>query len=167
MQPLWLLRKIDHVTDAQFSVAHGLSLGAHRIPPGKSWQSEEVVFNPSILSLMDKVTFDVHPDYEKLLTGNAASRPARIEIKARGQVFVGEARYPRGSPSPDPSTTLSTDELIDKYRDNAQGVISASQIDASLRLLTQLESVDDFSEVMSVLRVGQPKVATKPTAVAA
>ena len=80
---------------------------------------------------------------------------------------MGEARYPRGSPSPDPSTTLSTDELIDKYRDNAQGVISANQIDASLRLLTQLESVDDFSELMSVLRVGQPKVATKPTAVAA
>lgn len=152
MQPLWLLRKIDHITDAQFSVAHGLSLGAHRIPPGKAWQSEEVVFNPSILSLMDKVTFDVHPDYEELVIGNAASRPARIEIKARGQVFVGEARYPRGSPSPDPSTTLSTEELVAKYRDNAQGVISSRQIDESLRLLTQLENVEDFSELMAVLR---------------
>lgn len=104
MQPLWLLRDIEHVTDAQFSVAHGLSVGAHRIPPGKEWQSPEVVFNPSVLALMDKVSFEIHPDYENLLVGNAASRPARIEVRARGQSFVGEKRYPKGSLSPDPQT---------------------------------------------------------------
>ena len=30
------------------------------------------------------VTTEVHPDYVKLLDGNAASRPARVEMKARG-----------------------------------------------------------------------------------
>jgi hypothetical protein len=61
MQPIWLLRKIEHVTDAQFSLAHGLSLGAHRVPPCKSWQSPEVVFNPSVLGMMDKVTLGCTP----------------------------------------------------------------------------------------------------------
>ena len=45
----------------------------HLIPPDKSWQSPEVVFDPSVLALMEKIRFEVHPDYEKLLTGHAAS----------------------------------------------------------------------------------------------
>src|SRR5205823_3919835 len=43
MKPLWTNRKVEHVTQAQFSMAHGLALGAHRIPVGKAWQSPEVV----------------------------------------------------------------------------------------------------------------------------
>ncbi|MGN5477914.1 hypothetical protein ACTMU2_16060 [Cupriavidus basilensis] len=44
------------MTQAQFSIAHGSkSVGAHRIPPGKAWQSPEVVFDPSVLDLMDKI----------------------------------------------------------------------------------------------------------------
>jgi 2-methylcitrate dehydratase PrpD len=151
MQPIWLLRKIEHVTDAQFSVAHGLSLGAHRIPPGKSWQAPEVVFNPSVLGLMDKVTFGVHPDYVKLVSGNAASRPARIEVRARGKLWVGEKRYPHGSPSPDPSTTMSNEELVAKFVGNADGVIPKSKIDAAIEQLLSLEKVKDLRDVVKLL----------------
>lgn len=152
LQPLWLVRKIEHITDAQFSVAHGLSLGAHRIPVGKQWQSEEVVFNPSVLSLMDRVTFDVHPDYERLLQGNAASRPARIEISARGQTFVAEARYPKGSPSPEASSFMTNAELIAKYRENADGILGAAQIEESIDLIEHLETLPDISALMRVLQ---------------
>src|SRR5205085_10846004 len=93
MHPLWENRNLDHVTQGQFSIAHGLSVAAHLIPPDKSWQSPEVVFDPSVLALMDKIRFEVHPDYEKLLTANAASRPTRIEIRARGQTYVAEKRW--------------------------------------------------------------------------
>ena len=151
MQPIWLLRKIEHVTDAQFSVAHGLAVGAHRIPPGKAWQSPEVVFDPSVLALMDKVSFEVHPDYEKLVTGNAASRPARIEVRARGRSWVGEKRYPHGSPSPDPSTTMSNDELVAKFARNCEGVLEPSAIDAAARQLMALEQVDDVRSVIRLL----------------
>lgn len=152
MQPIWLLRKIEHVTDAQFSVAHGLAVGAHRIPAGKAWQSPEVVFNPSVLSLMDRVTFEVHPDYEKLVSANAASRPARIEVRARGKSFTGEKRFPKGSPSPDPDTTMTTDELVAKFVGNAQGVLSPARTDEVLGKLLALEHVDDFSTVMALLQ---------------
>lgn len=151
MQPLWLLRKIDHVTDAQFSVVHGLSVGAHRIPPGKRWQSPEVVFDPSILALMDKIQFEVHPDYEKLLTGNAASRPARIEVRARGDVWVREKRYPHGSPSPDPTTTMGNQELVAKFVRNAEGVVAPRNIDEAVRQLLALEDVADIGSVIRLL----------------
>jgi len=151
MQPIWLLRKIEHVTDAQFSIAHGLSVGAHRIPPGKAWQSPEVVFDPSVLRLMDKIQFEVHPDYEKLLSGVSASRPARIEVRARGQVFVGEKRYPKGSPSPEPESLMTNDELVAKFRGNAEGVLDTASIDEVVSLILNMEQVDDFSTVMRLL----------------
>ena len=97
-QPIWLMNDIADVTDAQFSIAHGLALGAHRVPPGKAWQDPELVFSQSVLDLMRKVTHELHPDYVALLTGNAASRPARIEVRARGQTFVGGAALSEGKP---------------------------------------------------------------------
>ena len=122
MQPLWLNKTIEHVTQAQFSMAHGLSVGAHARAGGqRAWQSPEVVFDPSVLALMEKIHFEVHPDYETQLTGNAASRPTRIQVRARGQTFVAERRYPRGSPSPDPSTRLSNEAFGQQVRRQRAG----------------------------------------------
>ncbi|MBB1634913.1 MmgE/PrpD family protein [Cupriavidus sp. UME77] len=151
MQPLWLNREITHVTQAQFSIAHGLSVGAHRIPPGKAWQSPEVVFDPSVLDLMDKIECAVHPDYETLLTSNAASRPTRIEVRARGKSFVAERRYPKGSPSPDPATTMSNEELAAKFARNAEGVISERNVDQFINGLWKLESMVDVRELFRLV----------------
>jgi 2-methylcitrate dehydratase PrpD len=155
MQPLWLNREITHVTQGQFSIAHGLSVGAHRVPPGKKWQSPEVVFNPSVIALMDKVKFEVHPDYEKLLTGNAASRPTRIEVRARGQTFVGERQFPKGSPSPDPSTRMSNDELVAKFERNAEGVLDAVTTAAVVDQIWNLDRAVDVRNLMSALACGR------------
>jgi 2-methylcitrate dehydratase PrpD len=151
MQPLWLNRKIEHVTQAQFSMAHGLAVGAHLIPPGKAWQSPEVVFDPSVLALMERIECEVHPDYAKFLSGNAASRPTHIEVRARGKTFVGERLYPRGSPSPDPTTRMTNDELVAKFARNAEGVISPSAVDLAVAKIWSLESMTDVGKLMNLL----------------
>jgi 2-methylcitrate dehydratase PrpD len=151
MKPLWTNRKIEHVTQAQFSMAHGLALGAHRIPSGKRWQAPEVVFDPSVLALVDKVQYEVHPDYAGRLAGDAASRPARIEVKARGRTFTGEAAYPKGSLSPDPGTKMTNDEISAKFVGNAEGVLSPKAIDQALELLWNLERVDNVAALMPTL----------------
>ncbi|MGE4240477.1 MmgE/PrpD family protein [Ramlibacter sp.] len=152
MEPLWLNRKIDHVTQVQFSMAHGLSVGAHRVPPGKAWQSPEVVNDPSIMALMDKIEFEVHPEYAKLLNEHPASRPTRIEVRARGTTFVGEKRFPRGGATPDPATFVTDDELSRKFVVNAEGVLSARTTDAILQQLWSLEKVDDVGRVMALFQ---------------
>ena len=151
MEPLWLNRKIENPTQAQFSMSHGLSVGAHLIPPGKAWQSPEVVFDPSILALMEKIEFEVHPDYAKLLAGHSASRPTRIEVRARGHSFVGEKRFPKGGPSPDPATTVTNDELGAKFERNAAGVLSARTTASVLDQLWNLEKVEDIGRFMATL----------------
>lgn len=153
MQPIWLNNRIEHTQDGQFSIAHGLSLGAHRFPIGKAWQDPKAVYDPSVLALMSKVSFAIHPDYERALKEHPSSRPSRIEVKARGQTFVAEASFPKGVPSPDPSTYMTTEELVTKFRGNAEGVLTTVATDQVLEVLLDLEHVKDFSSVMRLLRV--------------
>ena len=150
-QPVWLNREIEHVHDAQFSIAHGLALGAHRVPPGKAWQDPQLVFGRSVMELMDKVSHEVHPNYVELLSGHAASRPAKIEVSARGQTFVGERRYPKGSPSPDAASLMSNEELIAKFRRNTEDVMSANRIDAVVDAVFNLENAGDVTPIMRML----------------
>jgi len=150
-QPVWLNRDVRHVHDAQFSIAHGLAVGAHRVKPGKAWMDPELVFGKSVMDLMGRITHQVHPDYVELLTGNAASRPALIEIRARGQVFRGERRYPRGSKAPEPGVALTQDELIAKFMHNAADVIPQENATRIVELLLHLEAENDVSALMSLV----------------
>lgn len=152
-QPVWTNRTIGHVHDAQFSMAHGIAVAAHRVPPGKAWLDPEFVTSPSVMNLMAKVTTEVHPDYVKLLTSHGASRPARIELTARGQTFVAERRYPKGSPSPEPGTAMTNEELIAKFRHNAEGVIAPAAAERFVEMVMGLEQVADIGTAMRLLAV--------------
>ena len=110
-----------------------------------------MVFDPSVIALMDKIHFEVHPDYETQLTGNAASRPTRIQVRARGQTFTAERRYPKGSPSPDASTRMTNEELAAKFVGNAQGVLDPRAIDAAVSMVWNLESAKDLAELMRLV----------------
>jgi 2-methylcitrate dehydratase PrpD len=150
LKPLWTNRDIRHVTEAQFSMAHGLALGAHRIPPGKAWQDPEVVFRPSVLALMDKVHYEANPDYAAALASDPASRPTRIALVARGKTFIGEARYPKGSLSPDPATKMTNDDISAKFVRNATGVLTPARIDRALEQLWRLERVANVRDFMQL-----------------
>ncbi len=155
-RPIWLNRQILDVLDAQFSIAHGIAVAAHRPATARAWQDPKLVFDPSVLALMDKVTHEVHPDYVKLLTSHGASRPAKVELRARGQIFVGEKRYPKGSPSPDPSSAMTNDELVAKFLANAQGVIAPGNAQAIVETVLALESLDDAGRLMALTAPPDP-----------
>jgi 2-methylcitrate dehydratase PrpD len=157
LRPIWLNRTIEHVQDAQFSVAHGIALGAQRVPPGREWQDPSLVFSPSVMALMEKVSFEAHPNYNQLLSGHAASRPARVEVSARGQTFAGERRYPKGSPSPEPETAMTTAELVAKFRGNAAGIMTPRNIDAAVDAMLNLEQVKDIATIMRLMVSDAPR----------
>jgi 2-methylcitrate dehydratase PrpD len=150
-QPVWLTKDIQRVHDAQFSIAHGIAMGAHRLPPGRDWQDPKNVFSSSVMGLMEKVTHVVHPDYVKQLTAHGAARPSRVEVRARGATFVAERLYPKGSPSPDPASLMTTEELVQKFRHNASGVISEGAIDGVVSEVLGLEEVSNFATVMRLV----------------
>ena len=159
---VWLSREVENSHDAQFCMAHGMAVAAHLVPPGKAWMSPELIFSPSVMALMDRVATVVHPDYVKLLDGNAASRPARVELTARGQRFVAEKRYPKGSPSPDPDTYMTDEELIAKFSHNCDGVLDPDAVDRLVEQVMALETVQDFSPVMQLTGARPRPVTPSP-----
>ena len=71
-------------------------------------------------------------------------------MRARGTTFTGEKRFPKGSPSPDPSTAMTDAELVAKFRDNAEGRLAPPQVDALVDAVFGLEAVRDFGTVMAL-----------------
>jgi len=153
MEPLWDNRRIESPVDAQFSVAHGLALAAHGIPPGPRWQDMETIMNPSILKMMDRVSYEIHPGYTKALEEDARSRLTKIEVRARGKTFVEERRYPKGTPSPEPETFFTTDELIDKFQHNAERALAQHQIDPAVNAIMKVEEMDHLSQLMKLVSI--------------
>lgn len=147
-RPVWLNATIDDVHDAQFSLHHGIAVAAHRVPAGKAWLDPALIHSRSVMDLMKKVTSDKHPDFVKLLNQQGASRPARIEVVARGTTYVGEKRFPKGSPSPEPDTFMTNEELIAKFRHNAEGVVSTANIDSLVEAVMNLEEIANFRHIM-------------------
>ncbi|RYE42207.1 MAG: MmgE/PrpD family protein [Hyphomicrobiales bacterium] len=147
-QPVWLNNDVHHPHEAQFSIAHGLAVGAHRITPGPAWQQPETLQMPSVLDLMKKVTFRPHPDYVSALTRDPSSRPTRIEVDAHAQTYIAERSFPKGSPSSDPEVYMSTDELVTKFRINAEGRLPSDAVDALVDGVLHLEDVTDVRELL-------------------
>lgn len=150
--PTFMNTNIYRAYDAQFSFPHGLSLAAHRIPPGKDWQDPAIVYNDSVLDLMGKVIWKSHPDWATAVTADPVARPTRVEIIARGETFVGERAYPKGGRSSDPSTYTTTDEIIAKFFHNSAGVITPEDAEWVADQVMNLEKLDDVSILMKRLR---------------
>jgi len=159
VQPVWLNRKIDNVQDAQFSMPHGIAVAAHRVAPGKAWQDPAFVFSRSVMSLMDRVTTHAHADFARLLEAEPASRPARVEVRARGKTHVMERRYPKGSPSPETSTYMTDDELIQKFRHNCEGVLPANGID---RIVDDVMNLETVTNIAAVMRLSGTTIGARP-----
>lgn len=149
--PCFTSRDIRVVQDAQFCFAHGMAVAAHRIPPGPKWQDPAVVFDPSVLALMDKVKLETHPGYFQSIAADITSRPSRVEIRARGQTFAAEKLFPKGTPSSDPGSYMSTGELVAKFRSFVDGILPAATIEQVLEQVLDLEKVEDFGAVMRML----------------
>ncbi|RHW23777.1 MmgE/PrpD family protein [Nocardioides immobilis] len=150
--PTFMNTDIRRPYDAQFSFPHGLSLAAHRVPPGKDWQDPDVVFDASVLDVMRKVIWKSHPDWATAVSADPVARPTRVEIVARGETFVGERAYPKGSRSPDPSTYTTDEEIRAKFFHNASGVISPEDARWVADRVMNLEQIDDVSVLMARLR---------------
>lgn len=149
--PIWQNDRIDDVVDAQFSLKHGIALAAQRVKPGKAWQDPELVFSPSVMGLMGKVRHFAHPDYVAHLAEDPASRPARVEVRARGKVFAGERLYPKGSPSRDPDSYMTDNEVVAKFLHNADGILASEDAQKAVELVLTLEKVADIVQLTALL----------------
>ncbi|WP_415853692.1 MmgE/PrpD family protein [Sinomonas sp. G460-2] len=152
LYPVWANTEILSPTDALNSTAYGLAVSAHRIFPTRRWQDDEVIFDPSIQALVSRVRLHSHPGYTDALAADPSSRLSKLEVTARGESFVAERRFPRGARTSDPSTEISTDELIAKFKDNTGPTLSDHDAEQLTRGIHALEDVDDVADLINSAR---------------
>jgi 2-methylcitrate dehydratase PrpD len=145
--PMWSNKDIRSFADAQMSVPYAVSVAAHRVKIGPEWQDLETIGNERILSFMDKVRVEAHPEFEKILQEDPDSRVGKVEINARGKRFTEERRYRKGSPATGESR-MTDRELVEKFKHNAARVWTHEKIEKLPDLVFRLEDMDDISHLM-------------------
>lgn len=115
--------------------------------------TDEMVQRPVIREVMSKVELQVRKDVP-IYSGSTlpwrAGNPITIRLRD-GMVYENQVNVPRGSPG----APLTVEELSDKYRDCAKGVLSQEQTDRSIKLLLTLEELKDIGELMKVVTARQ------------
>jgi len=128
--------------EAKFSYPH--ILGA-AILKGEVWLdafTDESVFYPEYLAAREKIDVIVHPEWP---VGRADARnPITVKLKD-GRVFSKEVDSPR---EPD------LDQLLARYRQSADGLLTSEQTEKSLTLLLNLENINNISDVTHFLCLG-------------
>lgn len=158
-RPIWENTTIERTVDAQFSIQHGIALAAHRVKPGKEWQDPALIYSDSVMSLMKRCHHEAHPEAGAAMLKHPSSRPTRVEIHARGQVFSGEQLFPKGSPSPDPESRMSNDDLVAKFLHNGAGVLTDAALSEVVDRIMTLEKQTDMRAVMALFVDGAQRRA--------
>lgn len=127
--------------EAKFSFGH--IFGAALLK-GKVWIdsfSDEAAVDRSYVEARGRVEEVVHRDWPP---GRVDARvPVTIRLKD-GRTFSKENATPR-------EPTMK--QLLDRYREAAEGILPAAQTERSIDLLQDMDNSSDFSEIMGLLAV--------------
>ncbi len=141
----------QNVVDGQFSgpfvVSAALATGA------MGWDSYKLLNDPTIRSLLPKVTSAFDPEIEAEFPANMSGR---LTIEARGQVFTQKVVVPKG----EPSNFLTENELKAKFRGLTDAVLGEER---AARLADAVLGIDRSNDISGLARLA---VAATPARMA-
>ena len=148
----------DHI-EAAASGPYVFAVAAHRIKRGPGWQSKELLGDPRIINFMKKVKHAVNPRSEMLRKRDIEEegrhylrhRPARVVIKARGQDYIGEVDFANWLSLDEESCRPTNEGLAEKFRLNAENIISDKDTEEAIEHILNLEHIPDVSALMRLL----------------
>jgi 2-methylcitrate dehydratase PrpD len=127
--------------EAKFSYPHILGTALLK---GKVWIdsfTDESVMDREYQEVRKKIEVVVHPEWP---AGRVDARtPVTLRLKD-GRIFSKEIHTPR-------EPTL--DELLNRYREAADGILEHDQTERSIDKLLHMEKLKDVSEVMNLLTI--------------
>ena len=138
-----------NVVDGQFSgpfvISAALATGA------MGWDSYKLLNDPTIRSLLPKVTSAFDPEIEAEFPTNMSGR---LTIEARGQVFTQKVVVPKG----EPSNFLTENELKAKFRGLTDAVLGE---DRAARLADSVLGIDTTNDISGLARMATPLVEAR------
>lgn len=132
--------------EGKFSMQYCMAIALLDGEVGLKQFTDEKVSDPKVQNLIKKVRY-VHP---KGVIGMVESErlPEAVTVRMLdGKEYQYEVKVARGYPQ----NPISEDELASKYRHCAGLVLSAREVELSLELISNLETLDNLTNVMDVL----------------
>jgi 2-methylcitrate dehydratase PrpD len=116
-------------------------LAANLVDGNYSWQSYQMLQDPVVRALMQRVT--ALPD------DSLRGFQSRVTILTKGgDRLTRDVPFPKG----EPENPMSWEDLLPKVWSLAQGPLGADRLERLISLVRDLESVDDLREVTTLLR---------------
>jgi len=108
--------------------------------------TDEAVRNKEVLDLLEKVDMKVDPNLQSGLDG---SRPAKVTVNLKnGQTRMLQEKFAKGSPQ----VPMTPDELEEKFRTCARGVISDASCERALGYVARLETMSNIRRLTELFR---------------
>jgi len=147
-KPPFNQREPTSMLDVQFSAPYTIALAIYGIEPGPSWYSEGNLTNPEIRKLAKMVVLVPYGESSKEMFSQPTYRVSAVEIKTGDKKYVRRIEFPRG----EPENPLKPQELENKFRINASGVIKKENIEEIIKIIRNLETIENVREMTSLLR---------------
>ncbi len=132
---------------AKFSMEFCMAILLIERKGGLEQFSDEVVNRPDVQSMLQKVSFGMHPEAE---AAGFDKMTTLIEIELNdGTVFKGRADFGKGSPA----NPMSDAELAEKFRECAAwGGLGRAEANKVLELAWRIEELEHVGELTRLLR---------------
>ena len=138
-------RPKTHV-DAQFSLPYGVAVALCKNRAGVDEFRKEVLGDPDVLALVDKVTWEIDPAAEAVYP---KAYPATIEATLNdGRIVVSHFDYPKG----DPENPASMDEVRRKFDLLTGKYLDQDRMERIADKISRLEEVDDIRKLVDLAR---------------
>jgi len=149
--PCFIHKEVENVVDAQFNAAYVFSVVAAGVRIGPEWQDPVTMKDPGIRELMKKVTFGGHPEFVQRVQKNMKEQIYTVDVVARGEKFHAETLTPSGTVGT--SGAMSDADLENKFRHNAERILTQDQISKAVQNLLNLETLDGLSSLIETICV--------------
>jgi 2-methylcitrate dehydratase PrpD len=139
-------RPVTHV-DAQFSLPYAIAVAICKNRTGVDEFREDVLNDPEVLKLANKVTWEIDPKAEALYP--KAYPATLIATLNDGRTFESHVDYPKG----DPENPATLQEVVDKFDMLTEKYFTKQKRSDIVEEIQKLEKTDNISKLGDLLRI--------------
>ena len=140
MEGLFGQEDLDCISAAQFNPRYMFSMVAHRVKRGPEWYDADTMNDPAVRGFMKKITWQMHPDYDKAMREDPLSALSKCEVTARGKTYSSEHKHRRGTTGTE--LAPSDADIVNKFRHNVSRALTQEKIDRAVKAFQNLENID-------------------------
>ncbi|MFB0533114.1 MAG: MmgE/PrpD family protein, partial [Desulfatiglandales bacterium] len=138
-------KPVTHV-DAQFSLPWAVAVAICKNRTGVDEFSGEILHDPEVLDLAQKVTCQLDPDAEAMYP---KAYPATLVAELNnGQTFTAHVDFPKG----DPENPASKEDILAKFHLLTEKFLDKNRRDRVIEMINHLEDVRNLGELADLIR---------------